>query len=517
MSFEENEIQILESEKNNSESNFSVNPWDVLNASDFLKYCCPECDFKSGELLAFSQHAIINHVLSSTLFNNKNSLIDCDIENDKNPDVNSNEAKLELEDDTLFDTKTKSFESNIDTLVEHEETMEPDMNTTINSPEAKSRNQSLNLDFPETTVNLENQSDSNEKKLEKKEALKSSSMKDLYHADICEICGFTSTTLQGLKSHVNMMHEKRFNSITNDGIPEKKAENTIEKSNMLKMDLSENTLFGGRNLTALGKLIVNDRNPNVNSYEFEEHIDNPLHDIKSESFVEREETMKLEPNIEISSSDGSNLENQFEICGKKIVDKGTYICENCGFTADTLGRIKRHVDVMHQNNIDGKVLKDDEQVQNPDITDQLCAKCGQHFTSLIDLVHHFFKEHKKLGEDFDCPKCPKIISTKYQGSKHYVMEHIRNTHLKETKKCPDCKQILKLSCFKRHRQIVHGICAKKGDTNPMTTIAPNPDDGYECPDCKKILLTKGSKYTLIACPSGPTIHFSFFYVPKKNP
>ena len=40
-------------------------------------------------------------------------------------------------------------------------------------------------------------------------------------------------------------------------------------------------------------------------------------------------------------------------------------------------------------NIDGKVLKDDEheQVQNPDITDQLCAKCGQHFTSLIDLVH----------------------------------------------------------------------------------------------------------------------------------
>ena len=154
------------------------------------------------------------------------------------------------------------------------------------------------------------------------------------------------------------------------------------------------------------------------------------------------------------------------------------------------------------------MLKDDEheQVQIPDITDQLCAKCGQHFTSLIDLVHHFFKEHKKLGEDFDCPKCPKIISTKYQGSKHYVMEHIRNTHLKETKKCPDCKQILKLSTFNRHRQLVHGICAKKKDSNPMTTIASNPDDGYECPDCKKILSTKGSKYTLLLVISVLLLH-----------
>ena len=399
MIFEKNEIQILESEKNNSESNLSVNPWDVLNASDFLKYCCPECDFKSGELFGFSQHAIINHVLSNTLFTDRNSLIDCDIENDKNPDLNSNEAKLELEDDILFDTKPARFESDIDTFVEHEETIESEMNIEINSNEKKPRKKSLNLDasrshFPEATVNLENQTDENEKKLEKKVTLKSFesilkiSMKDLDHSNICEICGFTSTTLQGLKSHVNMTH-----SITIDGIAEKKDKNTIGKDNLLEMDSSEN---------------------------------------KDEN------------------SDEKVINNQ-----------------------------------------------ENEKVQNLDKSDLLCAKCGQHFTSLIDLVHHFFKEHKKLGEDFDCPKCPKIISTMYRGSKHYVMEHIRNTHLKETKKCPDCKQILKLSCFKKHRQFFHGICAKKKDTNAITTIAPNPDDGYECPDCKKILSTKGSKYTLL--------------------
>ena len=50
------------------ESTFLTNPWDVSNASVFLKYCCPECDFKSDELHGFSQHAVINHVLSNTLF-----------------------------------------------------------------------------------------------------------------------------------------------------------------------------------------------------------------------------------------------------------------------------------------------------------------------------------------------------------------------------------------------------------------------------------------------------------------
>ena len=65
----------------------------------------------------------------------------------------------------------------------------------------KSKKQSLELDlqfydFPETTVNLENQSDENGKKLEQKRTV------------ICKICGFI-TTLQDLKSHMNLKHENR--------------------------------------------------------------------------------------------------------------------------------------------------------------------------------------------------------------------------------------------------------------------------------------------------------------------
>ena len=192
-------------EENYSESNFSVNPWDVSNPEVFLNYCCPECDFKSNELFGFSQHALTNHVLA-------------------------------------------------------------------------------------------------------------------------------------------------------------------------------NTLFSGRNfLTDQGRLIESDQNPNGNSYEFEGHdIKSENFELDMDSFVDHEETMKLEPNIEINSSEGLILGNQFRRDKKgkkrKIVDKGTYICENCGFEADTLGRLKRHVDVMHQNSLN-------------------CLHCDSKFPQIMHLEYHIEAQH----------------------------------------------------------------------------------------------------------------------------
>ena len=44
------------------------NPWEVSDATAFLKYCCPECDFKNELYEEFSGHALENHVLATTLF-----------------------------------------------------------------------------------------------------------------------------------------------------------------------------------------------------------------------------------------------------------------------------------------------------------------------------------------------------------------------------------------------------------------------------------------------------------------
>ena len=50
------------------------NPWYVENASAFLKYCCPECEYKNGTLESFAGHALQNHENSRVLFANKGKM-----------------------------------------------------------------------------------------------------------------------------------------------------------------------------------------------------------------------------------------------------------------------------------------------------------------------------------------------------------------------------------------------------------------------------------------------------------
>ena len=47
-----------------------VNPWNVNDASEFLRYQCPECQFQSRTLDKFSGHAVLNHIKASKLFRN---------------------------------------------------------------------------------------------------------------------------------------------------------------------------------------------------------------------------------------------------------------------------------------------------------------------------------------------------------------------------------------------------------------------------------------------------------------
>ena len=235
------EVQIKlepESKENDSGANFSVNPWDVSNVSVFLSYCCPECDFKSGELLAFSKHAVINHVLSGPLFIDRNPLKDCNIENDENTNLNSYEAKLKLQDcadDPLFDVKPESYEMNTDPFLEDEETTVLETNVEINSKKNKSRKpkkpnvnsneakleestndpllnikseifeSDINTLIVETNIesnsndikNLDSQSDKNEK-----------NGKKLHYTGsfVCGSCEFIAYTLGSLKYHIQTVH-----------------------------------------------------------------------------------------------------------------------------------------------------------------------------------------------------------------------------------------------------------------------------------------------------------------------
>ena len=51
------------------ETNFS-NPWNVSDLSLFLRYCCPECDYKCEEAHLFCEHALDFHKKSNVLLEN---------------------------------------------------------------------------------------------------------------------------------------------------------------------------------------------------------------------------------------------------------------------------------------------------------------------------------------------------------------------------------------------------------------------------------------------------------------
>ena len=44
------------------------NPWDVSDASVFLRYCCPECDYNCRRINNFSEHALQKHDRANALF-----------------------------------------------------------------------------------------------------------------------------------------------------------------------------------------------------------------------------------------------------------------------------------------------------------------------------------------------------------------------------------------------------------------------------------------------------------------
>ena len=72
-----------------------VNPWEVSDASEFLRYICPECDHNSRSLEKFSSHALAEHPKSARLFD---KVAECSAKDHKNM-INILENVDNIEDD----------------------------------------------------------------------------------------------------------------------------------------------------------------------------------------------------------------------------------------------------------------------------------------------------------------------------------------------------------------------------------------------------------------------------------
>ena len=50
------------------------NPWLIENAENFLKYCCPECEYNSKDVQDFSKHVSGIHETSNKFYQNTNEI-----------------------------------------------------------------------------------------------------------------------------------------------------------------------------------------------------------------------------------------------------------------------------------------------------------------------------------------------------------------------------------------------------------------------------------------------------------
>ena len=93
---------------------FETNPWAVENASVFLKYCCPECEYFDQNLDSFTNHALENHANSNILFvSGKNNELSTDLTIKPEVDILKSEldffTKEEVSDD--FDPIDEDIEN----------------------------------------------------------------------------------------------------------------------------------------------------------------------------------------------------------------------------------------------------------------------------------------------------------------------------------------------------------------------------------------------------------------------
>ena len=315
-------------------SNFSTNPWDVSDPSVFLRYCCPECDFQAVELLGFSQHAVMNHILSETLFIDRNSsLIDYDgLENEKNPNVNSNAAKMKIKSENL-----ESYEmDDLDTIdpFDNDETMESETNIGISGKKKKSR----------------------------------------------------------------------------------KRKKTNMKSNEGKLESEEAT---------------NDPPINIKSEIFESDMDN---------FVENVETLEPETNIEVKSKPIQFKERETE--------KGPFICEACGFIADTRKLLLRHRQITLACRTHINSFK--------------CSYCEQKYSMKTKLECHIEAKHPGTSKlEYFCSICGDGFMFQKNMERHQRKHNKPDESVleeKKTKKCSICgKRYFKNTNLLKHVEKAHEI------------------------------------------------------------
>ena len=201
------------------EQDFESNPWSVQDASVFLKYCCPECDYQILNLQLFSNHALSNHSKSIALFgeeNEKDKIYvkeeNLELENNEKMYENSNE-EIETDDYSVYsDTQYPNLENS---QIVSEEYLEPKQNGKLTKPSkpnlsAKSKQYQSVQDM--TICKLCDKDFPNWHKLQKHKIAKHPETKDSAIPP-CDLCNFQCASINQLEKHTVQVVKSNSNLI----------------------------------------------------------------------------------------------------------------------------------------------------------------------------------------------------------------------------------------------------------------------------------------------------------------
>jgi uncharacterized C2H2 Zn-finger protein len=100
--------------------NVYVNPWTtVKDLSEFLNYCCPECDYKDRFEQSFSYHALQNHKNSTTFFASNKNKVSINKQNTQKMEFEENQYDFASKPDTEFDEDWKNVEIKKENYIEN--------------------------------------------------------------------------------------------------------------------------------------------------------------------------------------------------------------------------------------------------------------------------------------------------------------------------------------------------------------------------------------------------------------
>ena len=89
----------------------NTNPWHMTSISDFLYYCCAECNFKDKIEENFIGHATSEHPKSREIFENNQTFVESEkIEENSNDESTNEDIKSDTDCDNLDDKKEVFYE-----------------------------------------------------------------------------------------------------------------------------------------------------------------------------------------------------------------------------------------------------------------------------------------------------------------------------------------------------------------------------------------------------------------------